>query len=164
LTLPVTSIDEYGSTDDLERLPFIAGGQQEPHLWQPGGPSFVGRVRAEIDGGGVTLSFDFAAIVTVGVLDLDAYPADRTAVLFLQPAVEIAGYAVPDTLVGARVPALWDSLDEGLTVAVAPFLRQELGDFFAEAMLTLGVVGQNGLLSPAGDPVWGAQLGVGARF
>jgi hypothetical protein len=47
--LPVTTIDEYGS-DDLERLPFVASRRQEPHLWQPGDPSRVGRARAEIDG------------------------------------------------------------------------------------------------------------------
>jgi hypothetical protein len=163
-TLPVTSIDEYGSSDDLERLPFNAGGRQEPQLWQPGGPSFVGRARAEIGGDAVTLSFDLAAIVTLGVLDLDAYPSERTAVLFLQPAVELAGHVSPDTLVGGRLPALWDSLDEDLTVAIAPFLRQELGALFAEAQLTLGVVGRYGLLSPAGDPAWGMQLGLGARL
>jgi hypothetical protein len=164
LTLPVTAVDEYGSSDDLERLPFVAGGRQEPHLWQPGGPSLVGRTRAEIDGGGVTLSLDLAAVVTLGVLDLDAYPSERTAVLFLQPAVELAGYVSPDTLVGGRLPAVWDSLDEDLTVAISSFLRQELGNLFAEAQLSLNVVGPYGLLSPAGDPAWGMQLGVGARF
>jgi hypothetical protein len=164
VTLPVTSIDEYGGIEDLERLPFRAAGRQEAHLWQPGGPSFVGRTRVELDEGSVTVSFEVAAIVTVGVLDLDAYPTERTAVVFLQPAVEVAGYVSPDTLVGGRLPAVWDSLDEGVTVAMAPFLRQELGAFFAEAMLTIGVVGQYGLLSPASDPAWGAQLGLGARF
>lgn len=166
-TLPVTSIDEYGGSSDLERVPFVASGRQEPHLWQPGGPSFVGRARAEIDAGGVTVSFDLAAIVTVGVLDTNAYPSERTAVLFLQPAVELAGHVSPDTLVGGRLPAVWDSLEEALTVAITPFLRQELGALFAEAQLTLGVVGQYGLLSPAtdaSDPVWGMQLGIGARF
>ena len=164
VTLPVTSIDEYGGISDLERLPLRATGRQEPHLWQPGGPSFVGRARAELGGGDVTVSFELAAIVTLGVVDLDAYPTERTAVLFLQPAVEVAGYVSPDTLVGGRLPAVWDSLDDGVTVAIAPFLRQELGALFVEAMLTLGVAGQYGLLSPASDPAWGAQLGLGARF
>ena len=162
-TLPVTGIDEF-ATDGLDFLPLRAGGNQDPHLWQPGGASLVGRGRIEIDTGQVTLSFDLAAIVMLRVWDFDVYPSERTTVLFLQPAVEVAGYVSPDTLIGARLPMVWGTLDEDFGASLVPFLRQELGAFFAEAQFTVNMVGSYGLFSPADGPIWGMQLGVGARF
>jgi hypothetical protein len=161
-TLPITGVDDYGS--DLELLPLRAAGSLDPHLWQPGGASLIGRGRVEVDAGQVTLSLDLAAIVTLRVLDSDQFPLERTTVLFLQPAFEVAGYVSPDTLVGGRLPMVWDTLEEAFSLALVPFLRQELGDFFAEAQFTVNVFGVHGLLVRGDDPLWAMQLGIGARF
>jgi hypothetical protein len=162
-TLPITGVDEYGS-DDVELLPLWAAGSQDPHLWQPGGASLIGRARVEIDVGQIILSFDLAAIATLRVLDFDALPLERTTVLCLQPAFEVAGYVSPDTLVGGRLPMVWGTLDEEFALSVVPFLRQELGDFFAEAQFTVNGFGLRGLAPPGDGPIWGLQLGIGARF
>lgn len=163
-TLPITGVDEYGG--DVALLPLRAGGRQDPHLWQPGGASLVGRGRFELDASEVTLSFDLAVIVTLRVLDYSSFPSERITVLVLQPAVELASYVSPDTLVGARLPLVWGTLPEDEpALSIVPFLRQELGGgFFAEAQLTVNVVGPDGLILGDDGPVWGAQLGLGARL
>jgi hypothetical protein len=163
VTLPIAGVDEYGS-DDVEQLPLWAAGNQDPHLWQPGGASLVGRARIESDVGEVTLSFDLAAIVALRVLDFDTLPLERTTVLYLQPAFEVAGYVSSDTLVGGRLPMVWGTLDEEFALSLVPFLRQELDDYFVEAQFTATVVGLRGLAPPGDGPVWGMQLGIGARF
>jgi hypothetical protein len=162
-TLPVTGVDEYGS-DEVERMPLWAAGNQDPHQWQPGGASLIGRARVELDAGRSIVSFDLAAIVALRVIDFDAFPSERTTVLFLQPAVEVAGHVSPDTLVGGRVPMVWGTLDEEFALSIVPFLRQELGDFFAEAQFTVNVFGLRGLVPPGDGPSWGLQLGIGAHF
>jgi hypothetical protein len=161
-TLPITGIDD--SASDQELLPLWAAGSQDPHLWQPGGASLIGRGRVEIDAGEITLSLDLAAIVALRVLDFDGLRLERTTVLFLQPAFEVAGYVSPDTLVGARLPMVWGTLDEEFSLSVVPFLRQDLGDFFAEAQFTVNMIGPQGLVPPGDGPLWGMQLGIGARF
>jgi hypothetical protein len=161
-TLPVTGVEE--SARDVQLLPLRAGGNQDPHLWQPGGASLVGRGRVELDTGSLTFSFDLATIVTLRVLDYDSFPLERTTVLCLQPAFEVAGHVSPDTLVGGRLPMVWNTLDEDFTLSLVPFLRQELGQFFAEAQFTFNVFGQYGLFPLGEQPTWGLQLGVGARL
>lgn len=161
-TLPVTGLEDFPS--ELELLPLRAAGGQDPWLWLPGGVSAVGRGRYEADVGQVTLAVDLAASLMFGVSDPSAYPPERTAVLFLQPALELAGFVQPDTLVGARLPMVWGSLDEEYRLSLVPFLRQGLGDFFVEALLTINVVGPDGLGPPGDGPLWGFQLGLGALF
>src|SRR5688572_18715247 len=161
VTLPVTGLEDYPS--ELELLPLRAAGGQDPHLWLPGGASLVGRGRFEADVDRVSIAFDLAVIVLFDVADPGAYPPDRTAVLFLQPAAEVAGFVGAGTLVGARLPLVWGSLEDDFRLSLVPFLRQGLGSLFIEAQLTLDLVGPDGL-PPEDGPLWGFQLGLGAPF
>jgi hypothetical protein len=153
-TLPVV-----GAADgqrSFELLPLWAAGSQEPQRWLPGGPSLVGRARAEVWQGGLIFSVDLAAILTFAGKN-----ADQSTTL--QPALELAGYAAPGTLIGVRLPLVWDSQGEQVSSSVVPFLRQELGSFFADAQFSVNLSGPYGL-SLAEGPIWGMQIGAGARF
>jgi len=162
-TLPLTGVEQ--SDSDVRLLPLQAAGNQDPHLWRPGGVSIVGRGRLEVDTRPVTLSFDLASVVMLRVWDYGIYPSERTTVLYLQPAVEVLGHVSADTLVGARLPLIWGTLDEEFSLSIVPFLRQALGaSLFAEAIFTLNVVGPEGIGPSSDGPIWGMQLGLGASF
>ena len=161
VTLPVTSLDDYAYEPEL--LPLWATGSHDAHLWQPGGPSLVVRSRVELERAGLIFSLDLAGVLTLNVADPDAYPPDRTPVVFLQPALELAGYASSDTLIGLRLPLVYDSLQDELNLSAVPFLRHHIGDGFVAALLTLNLAGPHGFEDGDG-PMWGFQLGAGLSF
>lgn len=161
VTLPVTSLDD--SAFDPELLPLWAMGSQDAHLWQPGGVSLVARGRVELERAELIFSLDLAGALTLDVSDPNAYPPDRTPVVLLQPALEVAGYASADTLIGVRVPLVYDSLYDELHLSAAPFLRHHVGDGFVSALVTLNVAGPHGFEDGDG-PMWSFQLGAGLSF